>query len=135
MKIMHVLRLCLALGICMFGASTFGSMTKKEVAQSFIDGVLCPAIYAFRKDVGRFPTQAESLRVLFRSDPRVIPAWRGPYLEPKLPLPKDPWGRLYIYVIPSSRSGWDFDLFSLGPDGIRSGDDIVRKGKPLLHSN
>jgi len=37
--------------------------------------------------------------------------------------PKDPWERPYKYLSPGSHG--DFDLYSLGPDGIKSEDDIT----------
>lgn len=39
-------------------------------------------------------------------------------------VPLDPWGRRYVYRNPGG-PGHDFELFSLGPDGLESGDDIV----------
>jgi general secretion pathway protein G len=38
-------------------------------------------------------------------------------------LPKDPWGRPYQYRNPGTEHAWE--LFSLGPDGIESDDDII----------
>lgn len=40
-------------------------------------------------------------------------------------VPKDPWGRAYQYQVPPVQSGMPFDLYSLGPDGIESDDDVV----------
>lgn len=38
-------------------------------------------------------------------------------------LPRDPWGRDYVYISPGSQGS--FDLYSLGPDGRDgSGDEI-----------
>ena len=48
---------------------------------------------------------------------------REGYLEE---IPKDPWGNDYQYVNPPVYSvGRSYDLFSLGPDGKESDDDIV----------
>lgn len=38
-------------------------------------------------------------------------------------LPVDPWGRPYRYLNPGREHAWE--LYSLGPDGIESSDDIV----------
>jgi general secretion pathway protein G len=43
-----------------------------------------------------------------------------PYMKS---IPKDPWGREYVYRQPGSRGG-RFDVFSYGEDGTESGDDI-----------
>lgn len=47
--------------------------------------------------------------------------WSGPYIKRR---PVDPWGNEYQYRHPSSH-GMDYDLYSLGPDGAESDDDIV----------
>lgn len=49
--------------------------------------------------------------------------WKGPYIAGEK-LPGDPWLLLYVYEIPGTRSGKAYDFYSLGPDGIRSADDV-----------
>jgi len=48
--------------------------------------------------------------------------WNGPYL--KKGLPKDPWGRDYLYTANSQHSQ-DYDLSSSGPDGKPGNDDVT----------
>lgn len=48
--------------------------------------------------------------------------WNGPYL--KKGLPKDPWGRAYVYT-PDSQHSQDYDLSSSGQDGQPGNDDIT----------
>lgn len=44
--------------------------------------------------------------------------------EGSLPhIPLDPWGRAYQYRNPGTVRAWE--LYSLGPDGIESADDVV----------
>jgi len=38
--------------------------------------------------------------------------------------PLDRWGRAYQYRQPAMRSQSAYDLFSLGPDGVPSADDV-----------
>ncbi|MDR0634917.1 MAG: type II secretion system protein GspG [Azoarcus sp.] len=38
-------------------------------------------------------------------------------------LPQDPWGRPYQYRNPGTEYAWE--LFSLGPDGVESKDDVI----------
>lgn len=38
-------------------------------------------------------------------------------------IPLDPWGRAYQYRNPGALRDWE--LYSLGPDGIESADDVV----------
>jgi len=73
-------------------------------------------LYSF--DIGRYPTSAEGLDALLRN-PGNLEAWKGPYLA-KSELPKDPWGKPYVYRSPGQHG--DFDLFSFGPDGAEGGE-------------
>jgi type II secretion system protein G len=78
----------------------------------------------FRKDVGRFPLTDEGLLVLIYPPKAAAQQWRGPYME-GADVPLDPWGHRYLYRFPASREGPDeYDVWSLGPDGIPSDDDI-----------
>ena len=49
--------------------------------------------------------------------PAADPSWGGPYL--KKPVPLDPWGKPYVYVVPGVRG--DVDITSLGRDGRAGG--------------
>jgi general secretion pathway protein G len=68
-------------------------------------------------DVGRYPTTDEGLEALVVA-PSGNPDWSGPYLK-KDAVPKDPWGRTYVYRAPGEHGA--FDLLSLGADGAPGG--------------
>ncbi len=72
----------------------------------------------FSFDVARYPTTGEGLEALIRN-PGNLEAWRGPYLK-KSELPKDPWGKPYVYRSPGQHG--DYDLLSCGPDGAEGGE-------------
>lgn len=78
------------------------------------------ALHLYRLDNFTYPSTQQGLRALIErpsGDPPA-PNWReGGYLER---LPKDPWGRDYVYLYPGSRGG-AFDLYSLGADGKPGG--------------
>ncbi|GIX33894.1 MAG: type II secretion system protein G [Lysobacterales bacterium] len=78
------------------------------------------ALHLYRLDNFEYPSTQQGLRALIErptGDPPA-PNWReGGYLER---LPKDPWGRDYVYVHPGTRGG-AFDLYSLGADGKPGG--------------
>ncbi|MDR2688313.1 MAG: type II secretion system protein GspG [Azoarcus sp.] len=38
-------------------------------------------------------------------------------------LPQDPWGRAYQYRNPGT--AYSYEIFSLGPDGVESKDDVI----------
>lgn len=90
---------------------------KAEIAKLQIDQ-LDGALGLFRFDVGRYPTTAEGLSALIQNPG--IENWSGPYLD-KMTLPKDPWARDYQYRAPGQFG--DYDLYSLGADGLEGGDD------------
>jgi len=85
------------------------------------------ALDLFRLDVGRYPGNEEGLAALVAAPPNA-PEWRGPYI--KGGVPKDPWGRAYLYRAPGTE-GRPYDLVSFGADGVAGGDgenrDIINK--------
>ena len=76
------------------------------------------ALRLYEVDNGNYPASLSGLV----TSPGAAPNWRGPYLEKG--IPKDPWGNDYIYAFPGSRNPNSYDLHSLGPDGVESGDDV-----------
>jgi general secretion pathway protein G len=77
-------------------------------------------IQAFQKDTWRFPTTDEGLDALMANPGNAV-GWNGPYLRKS--VPKDPWGRAYIYQCPGDHG--PFDLYSRGADRDEDSDDIV----------
>ena len=39
-------------------------------------------------------------------------------------MPLDPWGHAYQYRCPGVKNPTSFDVFSMGPDGLESADDL-----------
>jgi general secretion pathway protein G len=76
---------------------------------------LSTGIDLYRLEVGKLP---ESLDALIEK-PSGVDRWNGPYLR-KAVVPKDPWGREFLYRAPGEHG--DFDLYSLGADGADGGD-------------
>jgi general secretion pathway protein G len=82
--------------------------------------LMAEALERFRGDVGRYPTNAESIRGLINrpaafkpTDDARLNQWLGPYLDA---LPEvDPWGNDYVYE--ATDGGQDFRLYSYGPGG------------------
>ena len=75
-------------------------------------------LYSF--DMGGFPATGEGLQALVMN-PGGNESWSGPYLEKE--LPKDPWQRDYVYRYPGVHG--EFDLFSLGADGLEGNEDDI----------
>jgi general secretion pathway protein G len=76
----------------------------------------------FRLDNGFYPTTEQGLIALIEkpSSEPVPPKWsENGYLDKKK-LPKDPWGREYLYLSPGVNG--DYDILSYGADGAPGGD-------------
>ena len=83
-------------------------------------GNVASALKTFEVDVGRYPTTEEGLQALMEAPD--VAGWRGPYLER---VAADAWGRPLVYRCPGTDHPVEFDLFSVGPDGVEgTADDI-----------
>jgi general secretion pathway protein G len=79
------------------------------------------ALDAFETDCSRYPTSDEGLQALVNK-PGDLQGWTHAYLDK---VPVDPWGHNYIYRCPGT-NGTDFDLVSMGPDGVEgTADDLT----------
>ena len=78
------------------------------------------ALKLYRLDNYVYPTSEQGLEALVKAstlDPEPRNFKKGGYL-PELPL--DPWGRPYLYLSPGENG--EFDLYSLGADGLSGGE-------------
>jgi general secretion pathway protein G len=91
------------------------------VAQADIDLNIATALKLYEVDNGAFPTTDEGLNALITA-PGSAKNWKGPYLDKE---PIDPWGKAYMYKSPGVHRTRDYDLYSLGKDGVESQDDVV----------
>ena len=70
----------------------------------------------------RMPTTEQGLKALV-SQPSTEPRPRK-WKQLMKSVPLDPWGAEYVYRNPGKKNSGGFDLYSLGPDGKESDDDI-----------
>ncbi|SSC07868.1 type II secretion system major pseudopilin GspG [bacterium endosymbiont of Bathymodiolus sp. 5 South] len=70
---------------------------------------LSSMLVIYKLDKYGYPDSEQGLRVLV-----------GQYLKT---LPKDPWGKEYLYLSPGLRNAKSFDLYTLGADGVPGGND------------
>jgi general secretion pathway protein G len=100
------------------GPRYFSQLGKSETgaAKAQIEA-LARALDAYRLDIGHYPSSAQGLAVLIEK-PGNEPKWNGPYLQKAVPA--DPWGRPYVYREPGQLG--EFDLLSLGKDGLLGGE-------------
>ena len=78
------------------------------------------ALGSYKLDTGTYPTTEQGLQAL-RVKPEGVNQWTGPYLDQE--LPKDPWGRDYIYKYPGEH-GDGPDIICLGLDGQPGGEGL-----------
>ncbi|MEH2503397.1 general secretion pathway protein G [Bradyrhizobium sp. AZCC 1578] len=95
------------------------SDSKVKTARIQIQG-FSAALDLYYLDNGRYPTAAEGLGALTQR-PDGAASWNGPYLNGNA-VPKDPWGRPYVYKFPGQQGA--YEIISLGPEG-REGDSSV----------
>jgi general secretion pathway protein G len=81
--------------------------SKEEIAKAQVE-MLASGVMSFKLDMNRYPASFEEL--IKATDPK----WRGPYLS-KQTIPKDPWGKDYVYKTPGDHG--PFDIYSLGASG------------------
>lgn len=98
-----------------------GEQARIAAAKADIEANIATALKLYELDNGEFPSTAEGLNALMQKVSNA-PGWKGPYLEKK---PVDPWGREYKYRSPGEHRTNDYDLYSLGRDGVEGNDDVV----------
>ncbi len=78
------------------------------------------ALDLYKLDNSTYPTTDQGLEALVdKPNINPIPSNWKPYLKS---VPKDPWGRDYLYLNPGQHS--DIDVFTLGADGQPGGTGI-----------
>ncbi|WP_207796647.1 type II secretion system major pseudopilin GspG [Sphingomonas oleivorans] len=85
---------------------------------------LAASLETMRLDLGRYPSDQEGLKLLVEAPSGTVQEeiWEGPYLDSG--LPRDPWGRPYVYQAPASPDGRP-RIGSLGADGSAGGVGIA----------
>lgn len=85
------------------------------------------ALIAYQASAGRPPTTDQGLESLVAkpSKPPVPDKWYA-YMEE---LPKDPWKQVYHYRTPATKSKKQYDIWSIGPDGVDGTPDDIGNWK------
>lgn len=81
------------------------------------------ALKLYKLDNFNYPTTEQGLKALAEK-PTMDPLprnWKqGGYVEQ---APEDPWGRPYLYLSPPEFGHGDYDIYSLGADGVTGGEE------------
>lgn len=93
----------------------------REVARIFVNETLETPLMQYRINMGTYPNTEQGLKALVSAPSENASNWNGPYVKT---IPLDPWGKPYQYRFPGTHNTQGYDLWSLGPDGTESGDDI-----------
>jgi general secretion pathway protein G len=111
----------IGLFVALVGPSFFKKTDQARItaAKSQMENFMT-ALGSYKLDTGMFPTTEQGLQAL-RVKPEGANQWNGPYM-PK-DIPKDPWGRDYVYKYPGEH-GDEPDLICLGADGQPGGDGL-----------
>ena len=90
----------------------------EKIKADFAQTTKALEIYKFNELT--YPTTSQGLESLTTPHSELM----NPFLFPDggyiSAIPKDPWGREYLYVYPPQKSS-NFDLYTLGADGVEGG--------------
>jgi general secretion pathway protein G len=86
---------------------------KVSIAHQSIERV-SSVLDLYRLDAGNYPNTQDGLQALV-APPAGATGWNGPYLK-GTDVPVDPWNHPFVYRAPSTRTGYDYDLCSMGPN-------------------
>lgn len=109
---------------------TFAGITKARAAAMSVRvksdlQAIQSALRIYESKCLRVPSTAQGLQALVEK-PTIAPLpRRWSRMMAKVPL--DPWGNPYAYRMPGIKNPGSYDLFSYGPDGKESADDIHAK--------
>ncbi len=125
-EILLVVIIIAALGAMVLPRLTGRAMQARiSIAKTDVTSNIPSALDLYELDNGRFPSTVQGLNALL-TKPSGHPEaknWNGPYIRKK---PMDPWGNPYEYKYVGS-AGNEYDLYSLGADGIEGNDDITNR--------
>jgi len=123
-EILIVLALvALLAGTVIFNVDKIFGQNQEAIARLFVGESLKVPLSTYKIQMGSYPTTEEGLQALITPPANRADRWKGPYLESKA-IPTDPWGNPYQYRYPGTRNPEKFDVWSWGPDGRESADDI-----------
>ncbi len=81
-----------------------------------------------------YPSTDQGLKALMEkpSSNPVPKNWNGPYLKK---IPMDPWGLEYKYKCPGEHNPDEYDIWSLGKDGVENTADDITNWEKTSNSN
>lgn len=95
----------------------------ESVASIFVNESIRTPLVTYRMHMGGYPSTEQGLEALISAPSNNSDRWRGPYLEGG-EIPLDPWNNPYQYRHPGEENPDSYDVFSFGPDGVDSDQNI-----------
>lgn len=119
--VLAVIGMLVALGVSQ--ADKILGQSQEDVARIWVNETIKVPLTSYRIHMGSYPTTEEGLQALLRAPANRADRWRGPYIGGNQ-VPTDPWGNPYQYRFPGSRNEGSYDVYSFGPDGVDSDQNI-----------
>jgi general secretion pathway protein G len=116
--------IALLAGLTISKLDTIFGGSQTEVARLFVTQTMKTPLFAYRINMGGYPSTDEGIQALITAPSNKADRWRGPYIESKA-VPVDPWGNAYMYRYPGTHNKDGYDLWSKGKDGVDGADDNI----------
>lgn len=113
--------LAMLLGLVVTNFDTIFAENNVKIADAYVNSSLKVPLTQYKISMGNYPTTEEGLQALLKAPAGKEARWKGPYVDK---LSEDPWGNTYQYRFPGTHNANGYDLWSYGPDGVESADDI-----------
>jgi general secretion pathway protein G len=120
--VISIIVLMAGLTISKMGSIFSGS--QGDVAKLFVTQTMKTPLFAYRINMGNYPSTEEGLQALITPPSGKTDRWRGPYIE-GTSVPVDPWKNPYQYKFPGTHNKDGYDLWSKGPSGTDGADDNI----------
>ncbi len=117
--------IALLAGVAITNVDKIFGQNQETIARIFVSDTMKAPLTSYKIHMGSYPSTAQGLQALLTSPDGSGERWKGPYLDTSgNKLPVDPWQNPYQYRYPGTKNPGKYDLFSYGPDGVESADDI-----------
>lgn len=112
-------------GVAITNVDKIFGQNQEAIAKMFVSDSMKAPLTSYRIHMGSYPNTAQGLQALLTAPDASSGKWKGPYIDTAgNKLPEDPWGNPYQYRYPGTKNQGKYDLYSWGPDGVESADDI-----------
>lgn len=119
--VLAIIVLILTLGVANLG--NIFSAASEDVAKTWVNDSVRVPLETYRAHMGTYPSTEQGFQALIADPTGGGGRWRGPYVNFNT-VPLDPWGNPYQYRYPGTRNSSGPDIYSWGPDGRDSDQNI-----------